>query len=241
MEPLQQSEPDRTIYNEKNRDDQVQEARHDQDEHTRKQRQDRRDMGDGDVHEFSFRGVGANRGGIIADWVPRVETHRARASSQIRENSPKMPRMRRAFSGTSRRRMHWQPVAPLALPETFSKELPMRNRILALAALAAAIGSPLAAQAQSGVTVGRAPVVVDSGPTIAVEQRPAFRDYVVEQRVPAFRIPDRVVVGATLPESGVTYYDVPQRFAPTTYRYTVVNGETVLVEPRSRRIVEVMD
>ena len=91
------------------------------------------------------------------------------------------------------------------------------------------------------VTVGRAPVVVESGPTIAVEQRPAFRDYVVEQRVPAFRIPDRVVVGATLPESGVTYYDVPQRFGATTYRYTVVNGETVLVEPRSRRIVEVMD
>src|SRR3954453_14713352 len=164
-----------------------------------------------------------------------------------------MPRMRRAFSGTSRRRVHWQPVAPLALPKTFSKELPMRNRILALAALAAAIGSPLAAQAQSGVTVGRAPVVVDSGPTIAIEHRPAFRDfvvektgpafrdYVVEQRVPAFRIPDRVVVGATLPESGVTYYDVPQRFGATTYRYTVVNGETVLVEPRSRRIVEVMD
>jgi hypothetical protein len=126
-------------------------------------------------------------------------------------------------------------------PKTFSKELPMRNRILALAALAAAIGSPLAAQAQSSVTVGRAPVVVESGPTIAVEQRPAFRDYVVEQRVPAFRIPDRVVVGATLPESGVTYYDVPQRFGATTYRYTVVNGETVLVEPRSRRIVEVMD
>jgi hypothetical protein len=126
------------------------------------------------------------------------------------------------------------------VPKTFSKELHMRNRILALAALAAAIGSPLAAQAQSG-TVGRAPVVVDSGPTIPVEQRPAFRDYVVEQRVPAFRIPDRVVVGATLPESGVTYYDVPQRFGATTYRYTVVNGETVLVEPRSRRIVEVMD
>jgi len=117
----------------------------------------------------------------------------------------------------------------------------MRNRLLALAALAAAIGSPVAAQAQTGITVGRAPVVVDSAPTIAVEQRPAFRDYVVEQRVPAFSIPDRVVVGSTLPESGVTYYDVPQRFGATTYRYTVVNGATVLVEPRSRRIVEVMD
>ncbi|MET3992191.1 hypothetical protein ABID65_003839 [Bradyrhizobium sp. S3.9.2] len=117
----------------------------------------------------------------------------------------------------------------------------MRNRILALAALGAALGSPIAAFAQSGLTVGRAPVVVDSGPTIAVEQRPAFREYVVEQRVPAFRVPDRVVVGATLPESGVTYYDVPQRFGATTYRYTVVNGATVLVEPRSRRVVEVMD
>ena len=117
----------------------------------------------------------------------------------------------------------------------------MRNRILALAALGAALGSPIAASAQSGLTVGRAPVVVDSGPTIAVEQRPAFREYVVEQRVPAFRVPDRVVVGATLPESGVTYYDVPQRFGATTYRYTVVNGATVLVEPRARRVVEVMD
>lgn len=117
----------------------------------------------------------------------------------------------------------------------------MRNRILAIAALAAAIGVPVAAQAQSGITVGRAPVVVESGPSIAVDQRPAFREYVVEQRVPAFSIPDRVAVGGTLPETGITYYDVPQRFGATTYRYTVVNGETVLVEPRSRRIVEVMD
>jgi len=80
-----------------------------------------------------------------------------------------------------------------------------------------------------------------TGRAIGVEQRPAFRDYVVEQRVPAFSVPDRIVVGTVLPETGVTYYDVPQRFGSTTYRYTVVNGETVLVEPRSRRIVEVLD
>ena len=36
-----------------------------------------------------------------------------------------------------------------------------------------------------------------------------------------------------LPEAGVTYYDVPQRFGATPYRYTVVNGQTVLVEPRA--------
>jgi hypothetical protein len=150
--------------------------------------------------------------------------------------------MRQAFSGTSRAPQHWQPSRHWRWLKSISKELPMRNRILALAALGVALGSPIAASAQSSdVTVGRAPVVIDSGPAIAVEQRPAFRDYVVEQRVPAFSIPDRVIVGATLPETGVTYYDVPQRFGATTYRYTVVNGATVLVEPRSRRIVEVMD
>jgi hypothetical protein len=117
----------------------------------------------------------------------------------------------------------------------------MRNRILAIAALAAAIGTPVVAQAQSEITVGRAPAVVERDPGITIEQRPAFREYVVRERIPAFSIPDRVVVGAVLPETGITYYDVPQRFGPTTYRYTVVNGETVLVEPRSRRIVEVVD
>jgi hypothetical protein len=167
-------------------------------------------------------------------------------SSGLRENCLKWPRMRQRFCGTSRAPQHWQPVAPLAPAEINSKELPMRNRmlvrrILALATLGVALGTPIAASAQTGITVERAPVVVDSGPAIAVEQRPAFRDYVVEQRVPAFSIPDRVIVGSTLPETGITYYDVPQRFGATTYRYTVVNGETVLVEPRSRRIVEVMD
>ena len=76
---------------------------------------------------------------------------------------------------------------------------------------------------------------------LTAEQRPAFRQYVVQERVPAFTIPDRIAVGTTLPEAGVTYYDVPQRFGSTPFRYTVVNGATVLVEPRSRRIVQVID
>jgi hypothetical protein len=117
----------------------------------------------------------------------------------------------------------------------------MRNRILAIAAIAAAIGTPIAAQAQGTVGVVRGDsVVVDSG-GIAVEQRPAFREYVVRERVPTYTIPDRVVVGGVLPEAGITYYDVPQTYGPTTYRYTVVNGQTVLVEPRTRRIVQVVE
>ena len=119
----------------------------------------------------------------------------------------------------------------------------MRNRILALAAIATAIGAPVAAQAQSEITTGvvRGPTVVENDPGIAVELRPAFREYVIRERVPNHTIPDRVVVGTVLPEMGVTYYDVPQSFGATSYRYTVVNGATVLVEPRTRRIVEVFD
>jgi hypothetical protein len=116
----------------------------------------------------------------------------------------------------------------------------MRNRILAIATIALALGAPIAAQAQGTVGVVREGVVVDSG-GIAVEQRPAFRDYVIRERVPTYTIPDRVIVGGVLPEAGITYYDVPQTYGPTTYRYTVVNGQTVLVEPRTRRIVQVVE
>ena len=117
----------------------------------------------------------------------------------------------------------------------------MRNRILAIAAIATAIGAPIAAQAQGTVGIVRGDtVIVDSG-GIAVEQRPAFREYVVRERVPTYTVPDRVIVGGVLPDAGITYYDVPQSYGPTPYRYTVVNGQTVLVEPRTRRNVQVID
>jgi hypothetical protein len=126
-----------------------------------------------------------------------------------------------------------------------AKELPMRNTILAIAAIAGAMSAPIAAQAQSEITTGLVrggPVIVsDEAGGIAADQRPAFREYIIRERVPTYTIPDRVVVGGVLPETGVTTYDVPQTYAVTPYRYTVVNGETVLVEPRSRRIVQVVE
>jgi Protein of unknown function (DUF1236) len=122
----------------------------------------------------------------------------------------------------------------------------MRNRILVIAATAAIIATPVAAQAQSetmttGVARGGAVIVDDDADGIAVDQRPAFREYVVREHVPTYTIPDRVAVGAVLPEAGVTYYDVPQTYGATPYRYTVVNGRTILVDPRSRRIVQVVE
>ena len=120
----------------------------------------------------------------------------------------------------------------------------MRNKVLAIAAIAGALGAPVAAQAQSEITTGvvrGGTVIINDADGIAVDRRPAFREYVIRERVPTYTIPDRVVVGGILPEAGITYYDVPQTYGATPYRYTVVNGRTVLVEPRSRRIVQVVD
>ena len=120
----------------------------------------------------------------------------------------------------------------------------MRNRILAIAVIAGALGAPIAAQAQSdtvGIVRGSGGVVHEDIDGIAVDQRPAFRQYIVRERVPTYTIPDRVIVGTVLPEAGITTYDVPETYGPTPYRYTVVNGQTVLVEPRTRRIVQVVE
>jgi hypothetical protein len=118
----------------------------------------------------------------------------------------------------------------------------MRNNFfLASAAIAATLSVPVAVRAQ---TVGLAPgptVIVEGVPGIAVEAFPAFRDYVVRERIPSYAIDGPVTVGTILPDVGVTFYDVPPSFVATPYRYTVVNGETVLVEPRTRRVVEVIE
>ena len=141
--------------------------------------------------------------------------------------------------------MNWMALRAGCEPACIiAKELDMRNKILAIAAIAGVIGAPIAAQAQSVVTTGVAPggaVVVEDVDGIAVDQRPAFREYIIREHVPSYTIPDRVIVGGVLPEAGVIYYDVPQTFGVTPYRYTVVNGQTVLVEPRTRRIVQVVE
>lgn len=120
----------------------------------------------------------------------------------------------------------------------------MRNSILATAVMAGMAGIATGASAQSTVIIRENPgtvgiAVEDSG--ILPAQRRAFRTYVIEQDMPDYEIGEEIAVGRVLPEAGVTYYEVPQQFGPTTYRYTVVNNRTVLVDPRTRRIMQVID
>ncbi len=139
----------------------------------------------------------------------------------------------------------------------------MKTRMLMPTVLLAALALPLAAQAQGtlrgaeegaavggnaagplgaivGGAVGAATGTV--GGILGVDDRPRFREYVVRERRPSYRYNEDLRVGVVLPESGVTYYDVPPEYrAPPGYRYTIVNDRPVLIEPRSRRIIEIVD
>ena len=80
------------------------------------------------------------------------------------------------------------------------------------------------------------------GGIIGIEERPRFREYVVRERHPSVRYRDEVRIGAVLPEQGVTFYAVPREYhVKRGYRYAVVNDRPVIVEPRTRRIVEIIE
>lgn len=137
----------------------------------------------------------------------------------------------------------------------------MQNMMTA-AALAAMLALPTAAGAQG--IVGGAAVGVEDGTRAAgpvggivggavgavgggiaglfgVDQRPRFRDYAVRERHDSYVYDQQVAVGAVLPERGVTYYEVPAEYGVRTYRYTIVNQQPVLVDPTTRRIVDVIE
>jgi hypothetical protein len=75
---------------------------------------------------------------------------------------------------------------------------------------------------------------------LAEQQQPQFRQYVVTQKRPSYRYQEEVRVGAVLPSNGVTYYEVPDQYGVRDYRYTVVNDQVVIVDPGTRRIVQVV-
>jgi hypothetical protein len=77
---------------------------------------------------------------------------------------------------------------------------------------------------------------------LGVDQRPRFHEYVVREHVSSYRFGEPVTVGRVLPPAGVKLYAIPHEFGvPPEYRYAVVNDEVVLVEPSTRRIVDVID
>lgn len=134
----------------------------------------------------------------------------------------------------------------------------MNKAILAAGVVVAALSTPVYAQnagPAAGATTGAVGGAIVGGPVgaavgavggaivggIAEATQPRFRQYVVRQRVPSYTYREEVRIGATLPSDGVRYYEVPDEYGARDYRYTVVNDRTVLVDPRTRRVVQIVD
>jgi hypothetical protein len=90
-----------------------------------------------------------------------------------------------------------------------------------------------------GGAVGAATGTV--GGILGLGDRPRFHHYVETEHVRSYDYDRPLAAGTVLPED-YTYYPVPEEYhvAPT-YRYTVVNHRTVLVDPATRRVIEVIE
>lgn len=95
------------------------------------------------------------------------------------------------------------------------------NKLILGAVLAASVALPATAQ-------------------VAVQIGPEVREYVVKEGRSSVRIDSDVTVGAMLP-ADVEIYAIEGVPTATEYRYAVVNDRRVIVEPGSRRIIEIVD
>jgi hypothetical protein len=134
-----------------------------------------------------------------------------------------------------------------------STENMMKNRI-AVSLIAASVFASGAAFAQSTTATGAVngartggeaagPVGEIVGGTVgaavgaAVEIPNAVITSIQGERAPSVTVRERVVVGEPLPPT-VELRPVPNY---TEYRYAVVNDRRVIVEPRTRKIVKIID
>jgi Protein of unknown function (DUF1236) len=129
----------------------------------------------------------------------------------------------------------------------------MRKHLLASAVAIVAMAPTLAfaqASTATGAVGGAAAGAIVGGPVGAVvggtvgaavgtaaEPPAEVRTYVTRETVPSVRVQERVVVGEPLP-STVVLRPVPNH---DDYAFAVVNDRRVIVEPKTRKIIQVIE
>jgi len=79
------------------------------------------------------------------------------------------------------------------------------------------------------------------GGAITADESSRVRTYVVSQRRPSMQVSGPVEVGQPLPPRA-RYYPIPASVGlQQPYSYTIVNGRTVLVDPQTREVVEIIE
>ena len=96
------------------------------------------------------------------------------------------------------------------------------------AAAGAVVGGPVGAVV--GGTVGAAV-------GMAAEPPAEVRTYVTREQVPSVRVTEKIVVGEPLPAT-VTLRPVPNH---TSYSFAVVNDRRVIVEPKTRKVIQIIE
>jgi Ni/Co efflux regulator RcnB len=77
---------------------------------------------------------------------------------------------------------------------------------------------------------------------VSPEQRTTIKRYVTTEKIRPYKMQSRVTVGATLP-ADVELSPVPETWGPSfrSYRYVYTGDDVVLVDPSSRRVIDVID
>lgn len=102
----------------------------------------------------------------------------------------------------------------------------------------------IASAAAAILTCGYA-AAQDSVLTIEPAHRTVIHQYIVKQHIRPVRVKETIALGATLPED-VELQPVPDEWTTEVpevrdYRYFDWNGKVVFVEPKTRRVVQIVD
>ena len=75
---------------------------------------------------------------------------------------------------------------------------------------------------------------------LSAQDRVVVKEYVIKNKHPSAKFTGSVVIGEALPPD-VQFYSVEGPATVTKYRYTIVNDRMVLVDPTSRKIIEIIE
>lgn len=96
----------------------------------------------------------------------------------------------------------------------------------------------LAATLFTGAALAQVSATVEIGQP----ERMKIKEYVVKEKVKPLTVKEKFTVGATLP-SDVELMAVPSDWGPSVskYRYVYTNDDVVLVDPTTRRVIQIID
>ncbi|WP_406857331.1 DUF1236 domain-containing protein [Alsobacter sp. KACC 23698] len=134
-------------------------------------------------------------------------------------------------------------IAVLAASALSSTPSFAQNGGVAAGAATGAVGGAIVGGPVGAAVGGVGGAIV--GGLLDTADRPRVQQYVVEQRRPSVAYDQELVVGSTLPQS-VQTYEVPETVVTTTkqrtgWHYAVVNNRTVMVDNKTRRVIEIVN